>query len=153
MSDASKREFPSERFDAVYSRETILHIKDKKALFKNILVSHSGINFTSIISLFANLSLMWMSHTGSYTTCGVAFFKPIHNVRLSFELGVQPQQRILIKITSRQFSLMPTMMHKKNSFLHGQLILGIRWQAWGSYWLKVGKSEPSNCFSIIRRLI
>ncbi|KAL9974416.1 hypothetical protein ACROYT_G011443 [Oculina patagonica] len=36
VSDATKREFPSERFDAVYSRETILHIKDKKALFQKI---------------------------------------------------------------------------------------------------------------------
>jgi len=39
VSDATKREFPAERFDAVYSRETILHIKDKKALFQKILVS------------------------------------------------------------------------------------------------------------------
>ena len=39
MSDATKREFPAERFDAVYSRETILHIEDKKALFQKILVS------------------------------------------------------------------------------------------------------------------
>ncbi|CAH3041219.1 unnamed protein product [Pocillopora meandrina] len=37
VSDASTREFPAERFDAVYSRETILHIKDKKALLKKIL--------------------------------------------------------------------------------------------------------------------
>ena len=39
VSDATKREFPAERFDAVYSRETILHIEDKKALFQKILVS------------------------------------------------------------------------------------------------------------------
>lgn len=37
VSDCTKREFPPGRFDAVYSRETILHIKDKKALFKKIL--------------------------------------------------------------------------------------------------------------------
>lgn len=37
VSDATKREFPAERFDAVYSRETILHIEDKKALFQKIL--------------------------------------------------------------------------------------------------------------------
>ena len=41
VSDCTKREFPPGRFDAVYSRETILHIKDKKALFKKILVSCS----------------------------------------------------------------------------------------------------------------
>lgn len=41
VSDASTREFPAERFDAVYSRETILHIKDKKALLKKILVRHT----------------------------------------------------------------------------------------------------------------
>ena len=44
MSDATKREFPSERFDAVYSRDTILHIKDKKALFQKMLVSVIGYN-------------------------------------------------------------------------------------------------------------
>ncbi|KAJ7376646.1 hypothetical protein OS493_033528 [Desmophyllum pertusum] len=37
VSDATQREFPSERFDAIYSRETILHIKDKKSLFQKIL--------------------------------------------------------------------------------------------------------------------
>lgn len=37
VSDATKRDFPPERFDAVYSRETFLHIKDKKALFEKIL--------------------------------------------------------------------------------------------------------------------
>jgi len=37
VSDCTKRDFPAERFDAVYSRETILHIKDKKTLFKKIL--------------------------------------------------------------------------------------------------------------------
>ena len=52
VSDATKREFLSGRFDAVYSRETIFHIKDKKALFQKILVSRAGINWTSISSLF-----------------------------------------------------------------------------------------------------
>ena len=39
VSDCTKREFQSARFDAVYSRDTILHIEDKKSLFTNILVS------------------------------------------------------------------------------------------------------------------
>ena len=48
MSDATKREFRSGRFDAIYSRETILHIKDKKALFQKIFVSNAEINLPSI---------------------------------------------------------------------------------------------------------
>lgn len=39
VSDCTKREFQSARFDAVYSRDTILHIEDKKSLFTKILVS------------------------------------------------------------------------------------------------------------------
>lgn len=31
--DATKKEFPDQSFDVVYSRDTILHIKDKQALF------------------------------------------------------------------------------------------------------------------------
>lgn len=37
VSDCTKRDFPLGRFDVVYSRETILHIKDKKALFTKVL--------------------------------------------------------------------------------------------------------------------
>lgn len=37
VSDCTKRDFSPERFDAVYSRDAILHIKDKKSLFKKIL--------------------------------------------------------------------------------------------------------------------
>ena len=33
VSDCTKREFQSARFDAVYSRDTILHIEDKKISF------------------------------------------------------------------------------------------------------------------------
>lgn len=43
VSDATQREFPPERFDAVYSRETILHIEHKKSLFQKILVSLTDI--------------------------------------------------------------------------------------------------------------
>ncbi|KAJ8014799.1 hypothetical protein DPEC_G00019500 [Dallia pectoralis] len=34
VADATKREFPQDSFDVVYSRDTILHIGDKLALFK-----------------------------------------------------------------------------------------------------------------------
>jgi len=53
VSDATKREFPAERFDAVYSRETILHIKDKKALFQKILVSLAN-KHLAFVPLFVN---------------------------------------------------------------------------------------------------
>ena len=39
ISDATKREFEEEAFDVIYSRDTILHIKDKKALFSSFFVS------------------------------------------------------------------------------------------------------------------
>ncbi|GFO25066.1 phosphoethanolamine N-methyltransferase-like, partial [Plakobranchus ocellatus] len=37
IADATKREYPDESFDVVYSRDTILHIKDKLALFRKFL--------------------------------------------------------------------------------------------------------------------
>ena len=37
VSDATKREFEKESFDVVYSRDTILHIKDKKAFIFVVL--------------------------------------------------------------------------------------------------------------------
>uniref|UniRef100_A0A4W5MBL4 phosphoethanolamine N-methyltransferase n=1 Tax=Hucho hucho TaxID=62062 RepID=A0A4W5MBL4_9TELE len=39
VADATKREFPEASFDVVYSRDTILHIDDKLALFKRFHVS------------------------------------------------------------------------------------------------------------------
>lgn len=39
VADATKREFPEGSFDVVYSRDTILHIDDKLALFKRFHVS------------------------------------------------------------------------------------------------------------------
>ena len=38
VSDATKRELPAATYDIVYSRDTILHIEDKKALFTRFLV-------------------------------------------------------------------------------------------------------------------
>ncbi|KAK2160634.1 hypothetical protein NP493_1634g00028 [Ridgeia piscesae] len=37
VSDATKRELPAASYDVVHSRDTILHIKDKKALFTKFL--------------------------------------------------------------------------------------------------------------------
>ena len=38
IADVTKRNYPAESFDVVYSRDTILHIKDKPALFAKFLV-------------------------------------------------------------------------------------------------------------------
>ena len=38
IADATKREYPDESFDVVYSRDTILHIADKLALFGKFYV-------------------------------------------------------------------------------------------------------------------
>ncbi|XP_013391180.1 phosphoethanolamine N-methyltransferase-like [Lingula anatina] len=37
VADATKREYPPESFDVVYSRDTILHIADKETLFRRLL--------------------------------------------------------------------------------------------------------------------
>lgn len=39
VADATKRTFPEGTFDIIYSRDTILHIDDKLALFKRFHVS------------------------------------------------------------------------------------------------------------------
>ena len=39
IADATKRDYKAESFDVVYSRDTILHIPDKLALFKRFFVS------------------------------------------------------------------------------------------------------------------
>lgn len=39
VADATKRTFPEDSFDVIYSRDTILHIDDKLALFKRFHVS------------------------------------------------------------------------------------------------------------------
>ena len=38
IGDVTKHEFPEEYFDVIYSRDTILHINDKKALFQRFQV-------------------------------------------------------------------------------------------------------------------
>jgi len=39
MSDITKQDYEPNSFDAIYSRDTILHIGDKEALFNNFFVS------------------------------------------------------------------------------------------------------------------
>lgn len=39
VADATRRSFPEGSFDVIYSRDTILHIDDKLALFKRFHVS------------------------------------------------------------------------------------------------------------------
>ena len=39
VADATKRQFADHTFDVIYSRDTILHIKDKAQLFTTFMVS------------------------------------------------------------------------------------------------------------------
>jgi len=39
VGDVTKREFPPASFDVIFSRDTILHIEDKKKLFSSFYVS------------------------------------------------------------------------------------------------------------------
>jgi len=39
VADVTKREFPAESFDVIFSRDTILHIEDKQKLFSSFYVS------------------------------------------------------------------------------------------------------------------
>lgn len=38
VADATRREYPAESFDVIYSRDVILHIADKLAQFKKFFV-------------------------------------------------------------------------------------------------------------------
>jgi len=44
VGDVTKREFPAESFDVIFSRDTILHIEDKLALFTSFHVSLCIVN-------------------------------------------------------------------------------------------------------------
>jgi hypothetical protein len=48
--DATKRDYAPETFDVVYSRDTILHINDKRSLFTAFLVSVVLLFFTSLLA-------------------------------------------------------------------------------------------------------
>jgi phosphoethanolamine N-methyltransferase len=38
IGDVTRHDFPNEYFDVIYSRDTILHIQDKKSLFRRFKV-------------------------------------------------------------------------------------------------------------------
>lgn len=46
LADATRREYHPESFDVIYSRDTILHIPDKIALFKKFYVSKVIMNLS-----------------------------------------------------------------------------------------------------------
>lgn len=58
VADATKRMFPDCSFDVIYSRDTILHIDNKPALFKRFHVSISGI-YSSILLVFCDISILF----------------------------------------------------------------------------------------------
>ena len=51
VADATKREFGNACFDVIYSRDTILHIKDKAALFASFLVCFKSNEFKFTLTL------------------------------------------------------------------------------------------------------
>ena len=51
VADATKRSYADESFDVIYSRDTILHIQDKKALFQKFYV-RKGDTFIQYSSLY-----------------------------------------------------------------------------------------------------
>lgn len=58
VADATKRMFPECSFDVIYSRDSILHIDNKPALFKRFHVSISAIRGTVIqVFIFKDISV------------------------------------------------------------------------------------------------
>lgn len=58
VADATKRMFPDCSFDVIYSRDTILHIDNKPALFKRFHVSISHIH-RSLLLFFCDISVLF----------------------------------------------------------------------------------------------
>ena len=65
IADVTKRNYPAESFDVVYSRDTILHIKDKPALFAKFLVRKC------ISEKLVQVTLQFLPscHSGIYCKC------------------------------------------------------------------------------------
>lgn len=63
VADATKRMFPDCSFDVIYSRDTILHIDNKPALFKRFHVSISDI-YGSVLLVFCDISILFFPSHG-----------------------------------------------------------------------------------------
>jgi len=48
VGDVTKRDFPAESFDVIFSRDTILHIEDKQKLFSSFYVSSGSFRGLSV---------------------------------------------------------------------------------------------------------
>jgi len=53
VGDVTKREFPAESFDVIFSRDTILHIEDKQKLFSSFYVS--SVHFMHVSGAFIRI--------------------------------------------------------------------------------------------------
>lgn len=73
VSDATKRSFPDRTFDVVYSRDTILHIKDKVDLFRKFYVSVP--TDTRMCDVYLGHVLVYESVLTRVSVCG---FKTSH---------------------------------------------------------------------------
>lgn len=85
VADATKRMFPECSFDVIYSRDTILHIDNKPALFKRFHVSISDICGSIVFGYFCDISVLfpqsWLKPGGqlliSDYCCGEKPWTPI----------------------------------------------------------------------------
>jgi hypothetical protein len=64
MSDITKHEFEPNSFDVVYSRDTILHIGDKEALFSKFFVRRGICKFIIELAVANNFPFLEMAETG-----------------------------------------------------------------------------------------
>jgi len=69
VGDVTKREFPPESFDVIFSRDTILHIKDKRKLFASFYVSLIRLTHTGVL-LF--LLRIFQIHSSFFQVSAVA---------------------------------------------------------------------------------
>ena len=62
--DATKVQYPAENFDVIYSRDTILHISDKKSLFTAFYVSTRCLTLSKgLVNGVATLSQGWNEYS------------------------------------------------------------------------------------------
>jgi len=72
VGDVTKRDFPAKSFDAIFSRDTILHIKDKQKLFSKFYVS---VVYRLLLSRFDyfqflfTIHVLWLGHQTREVLC------------------------------------------------------------------------------------